>query len=304
MGTSRSSASPLGSVDPSSGKPPSFASCGIRRVIPGCSGRGVGGVQDQTRGHCGVLNDGDPYRPRGGDVAPASLSKEPATRGWGSREERPGGHGGGGVGRAAGHTGRRWPLGEQRGGGGAHSPRISSTFRERARCAQQSPRTSTTTQQAEPQRRMAADGGGSRSGPAPVTCARGPALRSPPVAVPPDPSETSGDPELRRRVSPRGGRPGARGGAEERPGSGQGGRRKGRCLPQDPSPAGPKALGLAGTSGPRTVSHHQTSGPRHTSGAGWGSAQSSPAGAGGGGWPGPALRTRGTGTLEAAAHPS
>lgn len=223
------------------------------------------------------------------------------------------------LGQQRGETGRTWrgwsgegcrahgsalAAGGAAWGGGAHSPRISSTFRERARCAQQSPRTSTTTQQAEPQRRMAADGGGSRSGPAPVTCARGPALRSPPVAVPPDPSETSGDPELRRRVSPRGGRPGARGGAEERPGSGQGGRRKGRCLPQDPSPAGPKALGLAGTSGPRTVSHHQTSGPRHTSGAGWGSAQSSPAGAGGGGWPGPALRTRGTGTLEAAAHPS
>lgn len=77
MGTSRSSASPLGSVDPSSGKPPSFASWGIRRVIPGCSGRGVGGVQDQTRGHCGVLNDGDPYRPA---VATSPLPPSPKSR--------------------------------------------------------------------------------------------------------------------------------------------------------------------------------------------------------------------------------
>ncbi|KAK2500530.1 hypothetical protein MC885_010897, partial [Smutsia gigantea] len=38
--------------------------------------------------------------------------------------------------------------------------KASSTFRERARCAQQSPRASNTTQWAEPRRRMAADGGG------------------------------------------------------------------------------------------------------------------------------------------------
>lgn len=159
-------------------------------------GRGAGSEPAAGAG-CGMV--GSPCRPLQGAAHEDS---------GGSREGRRGGKSSGASGNPGVNTDRCWggassrlcgrqqvavKGGAPRGSGsaGAHSPRISSTFRERARWARQSPRASSSAQRSSPGESMASARAPprrrhvrARPRPARVTCAPGPAPVRPSLALP------------------------------------------------------------------------------------------------------------------------